>query len=457
MAGIGFELRKILSRNTYTATLQAYFYAGVISSGPWVLSILTVMLIGMLSLSIATPSLLVRQFLVSVTYLMAGSLILTGGFQIFFTRFVSDRYFENNKYLILPNLLGVIAFVTLLAVIVSSVVAYLFFLQLSPLYIALMMTNFVVLCNFWMVVIFLSSMKAYHRIVGVMVCGYSIMLLAAWFLRIYDLPGLLCALLIGHSVLFFAFLFDILREYPAKKLVDFTFLDRKKSFYSLVAIGFFYNVGIWIDKIFFWFNPMLSEAVIGPLRASVLYDLPIFMAYLTIIPGMAVFLVRIETDFVEWYDRLFSAIRGGQTLQSIMELKEGMILSIRHGLIDICKVQGFVLVILLVFGPHLLHALGVSEYYLPLFYILVVGVGLQVVFMALLNIFFYLDERRPVLFLSALFLVLNALLTWLSQLMGPSFYGYGFTVSLAISCVVALHILNRLLDDLEYDTFMQRH
>ena len=50
MAGIGFELRKILSRDSYTATLHAYVYAGLISSGPWVLSIISVMLVGIISI-----------------------------------------------------------------------------------------------------------------------------------------------------------------------------------------------------------------------------------------------------------------------------------------------------------------------------------------------------------------------------------------------------------------------
>ncbi|MFP3336189.1 exopolysaccharide Pel transporter PelG, partial [Pseudomonas sp. SIMBA_064] len=76
--------------------------------------------------------------------------------------------------------------------------------------------------------------------------------------------------------------------------------------------------------ILFWFNPGTSNAVIGPLRASILYDMPIFIAYLAIIPGMAVFLVRIETDFAEWYDRLFRAIRDGETLQHIGSLKTEM-------------------------------------------------------------------------------------------------------------------------------------
>lgn len=113
MAGIGFELRKILSRDSYTATLHAYVYAGLISSGPWVLSILSVMLVGVISLGLVVPEVLIRQFLITVTYLMATSLILTGGLQLFFTRFVSDRLFERKYEQILPNLVGVLLLVTL--------------------------------------------------------------------------------------------------------------------------------------------------------------------------------------------------------------------------------------------------------------------------------------------------------------------------------------------------------
>ena len=115
MAGIGFELRKILARDSYTATLRAYVYAGLISSGPWVLSIISVMLIGVLATGIVTPSVLIRQFLVTVTYLMASSLILTGGLQLYFTRFVSDRLFEEKQTSILPNLVGILLLVTLVA------------------------------------------------------------------------------------------------------------------------------------------------------------------------------------------------------------------------------------------------------------------------------------------------------------------------------------------------------
>jgi uncharacterized membrane protein len=455
MAGIGFELRRILARDTYTSTLQAYLYAGVISSGPWVLSIVSVMLVGVLSTTALVPELMVRQFLITVTYLMASTLIITGGLQLFFTRFVSDRLFEKRYADILPNLLGILLLVTLGSGVLGVVLLLTLFDQ-PLLYRLLVLANFVVLCNLWLVIIFLSGMKAYHRILLVMVIGYSLMIVSAWLLRGFDIAGLLVALLVGHSALLFLFLYDILREYQGNRLVAFDFLERRQIFISLFFTGLLYNLGVWVDKFIFWFNPGTSHAVIGPLRASMLYDLPIFLAYLAIIPGMAVFLVRIETDFAEWYERLFAAIRGGETLQHIGQLKNEMTLSIRQGLLEICKVQGVTVVLLYLFAPSLLNGLGISSYYLPLFYIDLIGVSLQVVYMALLNVFFYLDKRAIVLQMCALFLLSNTALTMLTLYLSPSFFGYGFTLSLLMCVLIGLARLSTTLDDLEYDTFMGR-
>ena len=456
MAGIGFELRKILSRDSYTATLHAYVYAGLISSGPWVLSIVSVMLVGVLSLGLLMPEMLVRQFLITVTYLMATSLILTGGLQLFFTRFVSDRLFERKFSRILPNLVGVLLLVTVSAGLLGTLLLWVLFDE-PLIYRLLVLANFVTLCNLWLVIIFLSGMKAYNRILLVMLVGYSLMVLSAYLLSFMGINGLLLALLIGHGSLLFLYLYDILREYRADTLVAFDFLDRRHVFPSLLLTGLCYNLGIWIDKFIFWFNPATSSAVIGPMRSSVLYDLPIFLAYLAIIPGMAVFLVRIETDFAQWYDRLFRAIREGETLQHIGQIKAEMTLSIQQGLLEICKVQGLTAVLLFLFAPQLLGWLGISSYYLPLFYIDLVGVSIQVVFMALLNVFFYLDKRAIVLKLCVMFVLLNGALTLLSLYLGPSFFGYGFTLSLLVCVLVALHQLSAALDDLEYHTFMHSH
>ena len=56
MAGIGFELRKLMRRDSFWGLLRAYGYAGMISSGPWVLSILGV--VAILLLAMLSPQIL---------------------------------------------------------------------------------------------------------------------------------------------------------------------------------------------------------------------------------------------------------------------------------------------------------------------------------------------------------------------------------------------------------------
>lgn len=46
MAGIGFQLRKIMSSKTFGSVLQAYAYAAIVSSGPLILSIASLALLG---------------------------------------------------------------------------------------------------------------------------------------------------------------------------------------------------------------------------------------------------------------------------------------------------------------------------------------------------------------------------------------------------------------------------
>jgi uncharacterized membrane protein len=455
MAGIGFEIRKILERDTFLSLLEAYGFAGLISSGPWVLSILGVMIIGILSYNMVAPQTLIVQFLVSVTYLMAFSLIITGTLQLMFTRFIADRLFEFKKSIILPNMLGALMLTTLVSGLFGFAILMLFFSQ--PLfYRLLMLANFVALCNLWIVVIFLSSMKTYLLIVGLFFVGYAIAVISALTLSSmgYGLDGLLLGVLCGHSFLLFSFLFVIIREYPGERLVAFDFMKRGQVFVSLAFTGLFFNLGVWADKLVFWFYPDTSQLVIGPLRASLIYDLPIFLAYLSIIPGMAVFLVRMEADFAEQYDLFYTAIREGDTLQRIFYRKDRMIYTARQGIYEIFKVQGITVVLLLLWGKDILELIGISTLYVRLFYIDVVGVSVQVLLLSIMNVLFYLDGRKIALFLSGLFLILNTGLSALSIHLGASFFGYGFTIAMALTSIIGLALLSRKMDRLEYETFM---
>lgn len=454
MAGIGFELRKLLKRDSYFSLLQTYAYAGIISSGPWVLSILAVIVIGIISVPVVIPAALVSQFQVCITYLIALSLIYTGLVQLAFTRYCADRIFEKEHYRLMPNLNGLLLLVTIVGGAVAFPLAYFLFPGTTLLFRLLFATTFVMLSGVWIGAILLSGLKEYKAILLNFGAGYGTSLALVVFLRMWRLEGLMLAFLTGQFVLLMGMLIVIFRNYPSRDLIEFDFLHKGRMYPALVFIGLFYNLGIWADKFVFWFHPYTGTTVIGPLNASEIYDLPVFLAYLAILPGMAVFLVRMETDFVEYYDRYYDAVREGGSLSYIKEMKDEMVRIAREGIYDIIKIQAIATIAVFILGRTLLGMLGIPTVFLPLLYIDVAGAGFQVVLLGILNIYFYLDRRRRALSLTMLFTALNFLLSLLSIRMGPFFYGYGFAVSLCITIMCGLFVLDRDLGRLEYETFM---
>jgi len=454
VAGIGFELRKLLEKRSYFGLFQAYAYAGVISSGPWVLSIVGILMVGILSASVVVPATLVQQFQVSVTYLIMLSLILSGPLQIAFTRFIADRLFEKKENAVLPNFMGALFTVMTTSGVLGMILVLTQFTYESDVYRMLMLAGFVILNGIWMSTLLLSGLKQYKQIVGMFAFGYAVVVGSALALRQLGMEGLLFGFVLGHLVLLVGMVTIILRNFPSDRLIAFDFVKRRAMFPALMATGLLYNLAVWADKLLFWYYPDTGQGVIGPLHASLVYDLPVFLAYLAIIPGMAVFLIRIETDFVEYFDKFYTAVREGGSLDTIERNRDEMISSVRQGLFEIVKIQTIAVLVVMVAGPALLEWIGISQLFLSLLYIQVVAAGLQVVLLGILNVLFYLDRRREVVILTGLLLVANVGLTWATLQLGAYWFGYGFAGALLITVFVGLVLLERKLETLEYETFM---
>lgn len=454
MAGIGFELRKLLKKDTLVGLLQAYAFAGIIGSGPWVLSIIGILIIGLITNVGVGSGNYVTQFQTTVTNIIGSSLILTGGIQLAFTRFVSDRLFDKKYEVILPNLNGLLMVVVLGASGLGLIALFTLFQGQSVIFRILTLAAFVLMCVVWILTVFLSGMKRYKAIVSLFALGYTLTVGFALLLRPWQLEGLMTGFVLGHCVLAGGMWLLTAYDFPCERLTAFDFARPSQFYPSLLVIGVLYNLGIWADKLMFWYFPDTSTATSGLLRSSIIYDLPVFLAYLSIIPGMAVFMVRIETDFVEYYDKFYDAVRSGGSLEYIEDMRDEMVYSIKQGLAEIGKIQTLAVLVTFVAGPGLLQALDISELYLPLLHIQVIGASLQVVLLSVLNVFFYLDQRRIIVFLCLEFLILNVLLTAFTLWKGAAFYGYGFTLAVLITLGTALALLDKRLSKLEYETFM---
>jgi uncharacterized membrane protein len=453
MAGVGFSLRKLHRDDGYTGLLKLYGAAGLISSGPWLLSIMTLLLIGMLgSALVPDPAMLVR-FQVSVTWLFAGSLILTGPLQLMFTRFIADRDYLGERDLTVPNLFGALAFTSVTTAAVALALSPLF--SQESLFLKLLLgMGLVTLSDIWIVIVVLTGLRAHDKVLLSFVLGYAVTLGATLVLARFGEVGMLSGFVVGQATLLFAGVAMIVRSMPSRTPASFRFLRRKSMFLELGLVGVLYNIGVWVDKWMFWSNPETSRAVLGPLRSSEVYDLPIFLGYLTLVPGMAVFLVRVETDFAESHASFYGAVRHGASLRKIQQLCNEMTDSARRAVMGIMKVQSASFVVAVCLGPWLLELFGISVLHLPLFYIDAAGVALQVLLLSVTSMFFYLDRRRAVSGLVVLLVVSNAVLTWVSQQLGPEYYGYGFASAMAITSLAGLWMLSRVFSTLVRDTFM---
>jgi uncharacterized membrane protein len=453
MAGIGFEIRKILRDKSIFSIVKAFSYAGVVSSGPWIISMISILISGYVAKCYFKDSKIGVNFALMVTYLIALSLILTSFSQLSFTRYVSDVLFKKEDQKVLPNTIGVI--------ILNIIMGFFFIIPFSisiyfdtrDFMLAIVFeSTFIVLCALWIVNIVLTGLKNYKYITFSFLISYGLIVVLIMIFGKKGLYFFMFSFFVGQSILLFLLMGLMFREFKSDKLVSFDFV--KDIYKDLIFIGFFLNASIWIDKFLFWYNPYISVKGIGILRYSPIYDYPIFLAYLSIAPAMAIFLLRIETDFAFYYDKYFSAAREGGTLKELYIYANEMIESARMGFSEILRIQIIVDFLLVFFSKQIFSFFKIPIVYVPLFIVDLVGTTLQIFFMSIITILFYLDKRKEILFLVLLLFVLNFSLTLVSQYLGPFYYGYGAAISYLIVSVLGLVFLNKSFKRLHYETFM---
>ena len=455
MAGIGFELRKILREDRLLSLAKVYGYSAILSSGPWVISIVAILIVGFLNLAHIGEVQDAFRFQVVITYAiaLASSLIITGVLQLPFTRYIADLIFREREEEVLPSYFGAIILAWGLGII-FIVPVYIWVFEGLPVSLIIgAILTFMILCGVWISSILAASLKYYVAVVWSYLLSYTFIVLASYLVG-DSIQMLLYIFFTGNSILFIILMSLIIKSYPSTIFLKVDFFLDKNFYWSLGIAGLAYNFGAWIDKFIFWYHPATGAAVIGKLHASVVYDMPIFLAYFSILPGMAIFFFRLEADFAEKYDLYYDAVRSGGTLDLIKQYRDEMSMIIRQAIREILIVQGITDVVMFLTAPIIFDWLGISVIYLGLFYILAIGAMLQLAFMSILAILYYLDRKKPAMWLCIAFFVLNGLLTLLSINMGTAMYGYGYTVSLLIVFVLSAVVIREEMKRLNYETFM---
>lgn len=453
MAGIGFRLQKLLSSQSYSDLLKAYVYSSVIATGPLLVIVLT---LGILRWSIVSRLTSEESDLFQgvIVYIFAFSLIGTGPFLYIVTRYIADKFFLNQMEAFTPTYLLSLALLFFLQTGIG--IPFLYFTQFDFQTSVILLSLYLSVNGIWMAMVFLSAADNYMWIVLAFVLGAILGISSAIYLgQSRGLEGYFLGMAYGQGLCFLILNVRLFIEFGYHKAYDFGFLTFFGKFPYLILVGIFFNLGIWIDKILFWFSSE-GRRVIPHLYIAPNYDTPMFIAFLTVVPSMAFFLLQMETSFVKKFHAYYYGIRSRATLSQIRELKKAILEDLSQSFQKFALFQGIISGLAIIFIDDLAAVFDVNEYQLGILRIGILGAFLQMGFLLMLNIYFYFDFQKEAFWLCLVFYLTNALGTLCTQFIGLPAYGFGYAVSCFLTCVFGFTLLNYKLKDLNYYTFMMQ-
>ena len=258
---------------------------------------------------------------------------------------------------------------------------------------------------------------------------------------------------IGLGYILGTMLARIFAEYPYHFQSPFAILPYFTQYWDLALGGFIYNLAIWIDKWIMWCAQNAERHSSG-LITNPNYDSGMFLAYLTIVPAMAIFVFRVETDFYEHYLRFYRDILNKATFSKIKQNHAALVKCITSGIKTFLIIQGWICLIAILTAPQLIEVLHIPNLQISIFRSGVLGVFYQMFMIFLFILLSYFDNRKAALYLQLLFLITNAGFTIISLELGFEYYGAGYFMASLVTCVVASIYTANYVAKLPYHSFI---
>lgn len=456
MAGIGFVLRKLVRKGSLGESMMAYFHATLATCGAWLFTVIALAIFFLLFKT--WPSILdVEIFRSVILYNYSFSLVLSSPVAMVATRVLADQIYEKKIDEGPGLMLGGLLVLFLFGLPVSTFF-YFGYANLTFNVAILAVINFLIIDAIWLLSIFITALQYYFIVTITFIVGLFISLVLSTVFAYQNLTddgvfNMLLGFTLGLAFILSSLIALVFVEYPrvCKKL--FKFMEYWRKYWEIVVGGTCYNIAIWIDKWIMWFAPE-RELLPNNLILFPDYDVPMFVAYLTIVPAMAMFLISKETSFFEKYLLFFQDILKHAALKKILSNQNELIRSFIDSGLSLILLQVSICAVVLMISPVIFTFLGMNFLQLGVFHYGVLGAMFQVLALFLTIFISYLNYQRGVFYIQFLFMATNGLFTWITLQMGFQYYGYGYFLSTLVTFFAAAIITERYVRQLPYHSFI---
>ncbi len=461
MAGIGFVIQKLTNRDDLLGLFRAYTHAIMASTGPWLFTVLALVGITQIFNTGGDPTDLnadfgFENFRVVVIYNFAFSLVLSAPVFMIVTRYIADQIHKQDVTNVPSVMLGSLL---LLYLIELPIVGwfYMFYVEFPLSMRIAAVVNVFMITSVWALAVFLTALKDYFAVSLAFAIGMIAAAVSAQLLRDeYGEPGMLNGFSFGLAIIVFTLAAKIFSEYSYRLDRPFAMMGHFRNYWELAVGGIFYNAAIWIDKWIMWFAP---EAVKLPSKMIMYpdYDSATFLAYLTIVPALATFMVSVETRFFERYQRYYDDILGHMPLRRIRENKQRIIDSVLASARNFILVQGVIAFLVILLSAEIIELCNMVYTQLYMFQYCVLGAFFHVLLLFELIALSYFDSRKIVMRIQVFYFFANTLLTLWSMNAGFSYYGMGYFLSSMLTFALATLMLFSHTKKLTYHSFISNN
>ncbi|MBF0416368.1 MAG: exopolysaccharide Pel transporter PelG [Magnetococcales bacterium] len=455
MAGIGFVLRNLTNKDDLSGLLSGFAYSALIATGPWLFTI--VALTGILTLgSLFTTFEQQIAFRVAVIYNFSFSLVISGPIVMVLTRHVADLIYLKEVDKAPGALVGGLILVYAIQLPIA-VFFYFYYLEMDFLTAISAFINYFLINGIWVASIFVTALKDYKTVMRVFLLGMTMGAVSNPFLsKDLGVLGMYTGFNAGLVIILFGIIARVFAEYPYDAKNFFGFMHGFRRYWDLALVGFTFNLAAWADKWIMWFAPE-REVLAGGFISYSNYDSAMFLAYLTIVPSMASFVLSMETRFYEHYLKYYRDIQKHANLKVIQANHQELIQAVQISGRNFIILQGGVSLLAILLAPKLFVWLDINFKQLAMFRLGALGAFYHVSILFLNIVLSYFDCRTKALQVSLIFLFSNILMSSLSMHLGFPYYGYGYFGACLITFMVALIVTFRHLLELPYHTFITQN
>ncbi|MEZ5900542.1 MAG: exopolysaccharide Pel transporter PelG [Hyphomicrobiaceae bacterium] len=456
MAGIGFALRALRNQESLSAVVKASGHAAVIAAGPWLFTIVSLATITGFTEAIAGHGPL-ATFRAVIIYAFATSLVLTAPITIVATRLLADRLWRRDTDGVPPLMLA--SFLAALCVVAPGVLALTLYFHVPVRLGVALYSAASIVALIWVALAFCGAVRDYRAITYSFLAGLFVSVACATASALMGLgaEGMVWGFSAGLALTFLGLTLRVLSTFPAPTTTLVPALKELAAGhveYRFLALGALLGTAaIWIDKWVFWFSAE-GQTVDGGLIHAPLYDSAMFIASLVIIPALAQFVMKLETEFFERYQAYFGAVQDHGTIEQI-EAQRQKLEGFSFESLTLIAVSQFALgAVLALSAPAIVEVLNLQFRQIAILRFGALGSVFLFIFIAATSIVVFFDRRRIYCALQGLFLVLNGGLAMLTASWGEEYYGAGYFLAAFIAAAVALVVADRTLARLNYLTFI---